>query len=386
VSSGALPPPFPGFSAREMARRREALEAVLESEGLDHVVLHGANRSGSAVFWLTGWPVTREAHVLVTRGEPDVLLVSFYNHVPEARRRAAEADVRFAGDDPAATVVELLRERGAEGRPVGFVGALPWNQYAAVSAGRRLVDLNRAHTRLRMRKSPEEVAALRHAAALTDAAATALVEGPLVGCTEHELAARIESAYVAHGGMHHIHYVGVTPMSAPDRAVPAQWPCSRQVAAGDLLTFELSAAVAPEYSGQLLRSVVVAAEPSGQVLRLHEVAEAALAGVAARLRPGARAQELVDAAGVIEDAGFTTVDDLVHGFGGGYLPPVIGSRSRAIRPTPDMALEAGMTVVVQPNVATTDGSIGVQTGELLLVTDGGAERLHTFPRGLVRTA
>jgi Xaa-Pro aminopeptidase len=367
-----------------MARRRHALEAVMEREGLEHVVLHGANRSGSAVSWLTGWPVTREAHVLVTRGEPDVLLVSFYNHVPEARRRAADADVRFAGDDPASTLVELLTGRGADGSPVGFVGSLPWDQYAALAGGRRLVDLNRAHTRLRMRKSDEEVGALRHAAALTDAAAEALVDGPLVGCTEHELTARIEAAYVAHGGMHHIHYVGVTPMADPDRSVPAQWPRSRPVAAGDLLTFELSAAVAPEYSGQLLRSVAVAAEPTDQVRELHDVAEAALDAVAACLRPGVHAQELVDAAGLIEDAGFTTVDDLVHGFGGGYLPPVIGSRSRAIRPTPDMRLETGMTLVVQPNVATPDGRLGVQTGELLLVTDGGAERLHTFPRGLVR--
>jgi Xaa-Pro dipeptidase len=56
-----------------MARRRKALEGVMAAEGLDHVVLYGANRSGSAVSWLTGWPVTREAHVLVTPGEPDVL-------------------------------------------------------------------------------------------------------------------------------------------------------------------------------------------------------------------------------------------------------------------------------------------------------------------------
>jgi Xaa-Pro dipeptidase len=98
------------------------------------------------------------------------------------------------------------------------------------------------------------------------------------------------------------------------------------------------------------------------------------------------AQELVDAAAVIEEAGFTTVDDLVHGFGGGYLPPVLGSPSRAIRPTPDFTLEAGMTVVVQPNVTTTDGRLGVQTGELLLVTEQGPERLHSFPRGLVGAA
>jgi Xaa-Pro aminopeptidase len=377
---------FPGFSAGEFARRRAALEAEMARAGVDHAVLYGANRSGAAVSWLTGWPVTREAHVLVTRGEPDVLLVSFYNHVPEARRRAADADVRFAGDRPAATVVDLLRERGAGSAPVGLVGPLPWNQHAALAEGRRVVDLSGAHTRLRMVKSGEEVAALCAAAVLTDASASALVGGPVAGCTEHELTARIEAAYVARGGMHHIHYLGITPMAAPERAVPAQWPRDRRVEPGDLLTFELSAAVAPEYSGQLLRTVTVAADPSPDVVRLHEVAEAALEAISARLRAGVHAEELVAAAEVIEEAGLTTVDDLVHGFGGGYLPPVLGSRSRAIRPTPDVTLEAGMTVVVQPNVATPDLRLGVQTGELLLVTETGAERLHTFPRGMVRAA
>ena len=52
--------------------------------------------------------------------------------------------------------------------------------------------------------------------------------------------------------------------------------------------------------------------------------------------------------------------------------------------TPDFTLAAGMTVVVQPNVTTRDGRAGVQTGELLLVTERGPERLHTFPRGLQR--
>jgi Xaa-Pro aminopeptidase len=52
--------------------------------------------------------------------------------------------------------------------------------------------------------------------------------------------------------------------------------------------------------------------------------------------------------------------------------------------TPDVTLAAGMTVVVQPNVVTRDGRAGVQTGELLLVTERGPERLHTFPRGLQR--
>ena len=205
-----------------------------------------------------------------------------------------------------------------------------------------------------------------------------------MGCTEHELTARIEAAYVARGGMHHIHYLGITPMAAPNRAAPAQWPSSRRVQEGDLLTFELSAAVAPEYSGQLLRTVTIGRPPSPEVQRLHDVAEAAFGAITDRLRPGVHAEELVDAAGVIEAAGLTTLDDLVHGFGGGYLPPVLGSRSRAIRPVPDLSLEAGMTLVVQPNVTTADGRLGVQTGELLLVTEHGPERLHTYPPGLLR--
>ena len=151
-----------------------------------------------------------------------------------------------------------------------------------------------------------------------------------------------------------------------------------------MLTFEISAGVAPDYSGQLLRTVVVGEPPSPEVERLHDVAEAVLNAIEVLLHPGVHVEEIVEASGLIEDAGFTTVDDLVHGFGGGYLPPVLGSRSRAIRPTPDLTLESGMTLVVQPNVSRADHRLGVQTGELLLVTDQGPHRLHAFPRGLQR--
>jgi Xaa-Pro dipeptidase len=50
--------------------------------------------------------------------------------------------------------------------------------------------------------------------------------------------------------------------------------------------------------------------------------------------------------------------------------------SDARRPVPDFTFEAGMTVVVQPNVVTPDERAGVQVGELLLVTDEAVERLH----------
>ena len=138
-----------------------------------------------------------------------------------------------------------------------------------------------------------------------------------------------------------------------------------------------------DHPGQILRTFAVAAEPTALYGELHDVAEAAFDAIAARLRPGATAAELVEASGVIEDAGFTIRDDLVHGFVGGYLPPVLGSRSRMLAAVPDFTFAAGMTVVVQPNVVTRDETAGVQTGELLLVTESGAARLHAAPRGLL---
>jgi Xaa-Pro aminopeptidase len=193
--------------------------------------------------------------------------------------------------------------------------------------------------------------------------------------------ARTEQAYTAEGGWHHIHYLGVTAMDEPALAVPAQWPTGRVIRPRDVVTCEISAAAAPEYAGQVLRTFTVGTPATALYGDLHAVAGAAFDAIAQRLVPGTPARDLAAAAAVIGQAGFTAIDDLVHGFGGGYLPPVVPAPGRPV-PAPDFVLAAGMTVVVQPNVVTRDGRAGVQTGELLLVTGQGPERLHAYPPGL----
>lgn len=380
--------PYPSFSSAEMQRRREAVAAVLSEAEVEHLVVYGANRAGSGVQWLTRWPVTREAAVIHTPGEVDALLVHFFNHVPNARRMAVEAEVRWAGPRTVTTVIEELRARGAgSDTRVGVVGPLPYQafQSLAETVG-NVVELDAAYTRLRMVKSPEEVGWLRRAAELTDLSCAALRDGAAPGHTEHDLAAMVEGSYVRLGGSNYIHYFAVTPMDRPQQCVPSQWPSARTLAVGDVLSCELSTSWGVDYPGQLLRTFTVGAEATPLYKELHEVASAAFERIQAVLAPGATAADVVQAADVIEDAGFTTVDDLVHGLGGGYLPPVFGSRSRTLEPLPDITFAAGMTVVVQPNVTTTDGRSGVQTGELLHVTSTGCERLHAFAPGLGRIA
>ena len=369
----------------ELAARRERLLDEAERLGLDAVLAYGANRSGSAVPWLTCWQVTREAAVVLRRGERPVLLVGFPNHVPNARRVARDCEVTGAGVRTSDTVLEVLRQSTTTpGRRVGVVGPVPHRLWVAIAEGGvELVSMERSYVATRMHKTPYELSVLRHAAGLTDASGAALVEAAVPGATELDLVAAVEAAYAGTGGTNHIHYVAATSMAAPDRCAPGQWPTDRRLESGSVVVFELSTTWGTDYPGQLLRTVTVDAEPTPLYRDLHDVASACLAAIVKLLRPGALPADLVTAADLVLDAGFTTVDDLVHGFGGGYLPPVLSHRGA---PTgADAApLEEGMTVVVQPNVCTTDLSAGVQTGELFEITADGARSLHSFPPGMLR--
>ncbi len=368
--------PPPAFSAREYARRRRLVEDCAAEKGLDAVVVYGANRSGSAVPWLTGWPVTREAVLVMRPAERPVLLVGFANHVPNAARVAVDCDVRPVGETTAATVRDLL----GNAQRVGVVGGAPGTVRRVL---REQVELDSAHARWRSVKSAEELEHLRYAAWLTDRSAAALVEAALPGATELDLVAAVEASYAGTGATNHIHYVAATSMAEPDRCVPGQWPTSRTVEAGSAVVFELSTAWGQDTAGQLLRTVTVDAEPTPLYAGLHALATEVHDAIVAQLRPGAVPADLLTSADPLLAKGFITVDDIVHGFGGGYLPPVLSHRGPAVGVHAE-PLVAGMTLVVQPNVATPDLAAGVQTGELYEITADGARSLHAFPTGLLR--
>ncbi len=104
---------IPRFSHAEMARRRAAIEALLAEQGCDHLVFCGANRFGSAVQWLTQWPVTAEAVGVLTPGKRDALFVQYVNHAPQARRSPTRPDVAWGGESSIAAAIKVLEQRGA---------------------------------------------------------------------------------------------------------------------------------------------------------------------------------------------------------------------------------------------------------------------------------
>lgn len=371
---------YPRFSEEEFLRRKNALGAVMQKHDLDHLLIVTDHRAGNAPQWVTGWPGTVEAYVIFTPGEPMTMHVEWFNHFPLAKKLARDCDVRWGEHRGIDKTVEELRRRGA--KRVGLIGPLI-SKTKEKLAEFRIVELDAEYVRLRLIKSEEEIDWMRIGAAMSDAGFSSLLSNIRPGMTERELGNLVERAYVGEGGTTFIHYIGVTSMDKPQLCVPPQYHSARKTRSGDVVFCELSASWW-DYSGQVLRSFTVGAPATSLFENLHATAEAAFDAVTGVVRHGTTMQEIVAAAGVIEDRGYTIYDDLMHGFGGGYFPPVVGSKSRPAGPLPDMTLEENMTVVVQPNVVTRDHKAGVQVGELIRVTKTGFERLHRAPRGFFR--
>lgn len=363
------------FTAGEFARRRDRTLALAADVGATGVLAFGENRSGLAVTYLTGWPVTRTAYYRLTDTD-STLWVQFHNHVASARRTAVDAEVR--------DIDAMSTERVLDGHPIlATLGSVPPVVRArAMARGVELVAIDPAHAQLRAVKSLEEQQALRLGAEASDAGAQALIDACRSGARDWDLFAAARDAYTRLGARDHICYLSVTDMHHPDRDVPAQVPEGRVLSSSSVVTFELSAAVSAEYPGQILRTVTLG-EPTEEYRRMHDVAMTARDSVRARVRAGASARDLVDASCGIEQAGLTTTDDLFHGLGMGYLEPIGTSASRVPAHMPDGDLKAGMAIVVQPNVTRRDHTAGVQTGEMIIVTQDGFEDIHRVAEGLV---
>lgn len=376
---------YPRFSDAEYAGRHQRLAEAMAKHGCDHLLVITDHRAGNAVQWVTGWPGTNEAYVVFKPGVTMTMFVEWFNHFPLAQKLARGVDTHWGEHRGIDKLIEELKRRGA--KRVGIIGPLVVGKYKKLEAAFDMVSLDAEYVRLRMIKSEEEIDWLKIGAAMSDAGFAALLAGTKPGLDERELAALVEGAYVRHGGTNMIHYIGVTSMAQPHIFVPPQFPSTRKVAAGDVVFCELSA-FWWDYAGQILRTFFVDAEPTPLYRDLLATAEAAFGAVTGVIRHGTRMEEILNAADIVEKSGYTICDDLVHGFGGGYFQPIIGSRSRPGGPLPNMTLEENMTLVVQPNVTTikpVDTSrAGVQVGELIRVTKSGFEKLHRAPRGVFR--
>ncbi len=292
--------------------------------------------------------------------------MQYFNHLPNARQVASIADVRWAGPDTATSTTRNLPERGLAQSRIGLVGTLPFKHYESIRQAlpqATLLDFTPRLLQLRLIKSDEEIVFLRKGAEFSDWAIAALEREARPGITEHKLAAIVEGAYLGLGGKTHIHYMATTPMQNPSVCVPAQLRSHRVLEKGDVLITEISAHY-HGYPGQILRPFAIGTPPTPQYQLMYDVAAEVFNRIAAVIREGATIDDVLDAGEYIHTAGFTICDDLLHGFGGGYLPPILRTQRTSARPTQLFTFQENMTVVIQPNVITEDERMGGSSGRV----------------------
>ncbi|HRI52588.1 MAG TPA: Xaa-Pro peptidase family protein [Pseudomonadota bacterium] len=238
----------------------------------------------------------------------------------------------------------------------------------------RLVNAFAAVARLRMVKSPAEIAILRRAARLTAQAIRHAASHGLVhaGTSERDLEAEFEAA-CKHGGAQRLAFSSIIksgPNSLwPWRILGAEYDRrNRRLTDGELVIFDVGCEL-DYYASDVGRTVPVSGRFSAEQRRLLAMEVAVADAIIAAVRPGITLSEL----GAVARAHIPAAERpymQVAGHFGHHLGLSAGDPSLA-----DVPLAPGMVLTVEPWYYNHDRSIAVFTEDVVLVTQQGAEVL-----------
>ncbi len=372
---------YPRFTDQEMQRRLQAARDLAARLDLDALLIFG--HSGSRrhyqadVHYLTEVAPYHECYCLVPReGEP-VLWTTHNNHFASARELSRIPDVRRTFHHSANAIVAELKQRALSGARFGLVGSFFYQEIDAIRAelpNATWRDASAAFKRLRMHKSEEEMASQRIAAAGCDAVMAAIREAIRPGVEERDLLVLSEEVAWREGCSPNFLYLNSTSMADSDSCVPNQHLSRRKLRMGDVINTELTVSYGM-YSAQLLRPFFLG-EPTRAYLDIYALLKRVHDQLERAIRPGTTLMQLYEISCAFREAGYFTVDGVMHGFGVDILPPALGSRFDV---PGQYTLEAGITVVLQPNLTTRDERAGMQLGQMGLITPQGFRSMHASP-------
>ncbi|MGY1705648.1 M24 family metallopeptidase [Geodermatophilus sp. SYSU D00697] len=375
-------PPGPLVTVDRVRTARD----VADELGIDLLVL----TPGSDLRYLCGYhahAMERLTALVVPRSDEPFLVVP--------RLEAPMVDVSPAGglglevlawdetDDPFALLARAATARlGAPPTRVA-VGARTWAEHALgvqrALPGAVLELAGPVVDRLRMVKTPAEVAELAAAGAAIDRVHARVGEWLRVGRTEAEVGADIAAAILAEG---HVGVDFTIVGSGPNGASPHHEVSDRVVREGDLVVVDIGGETATGYRSDCTRTYAVGRTPDAEVSEWYGVLQQAQAAATAAVRPGVTAEQ-VDAAArdVIAAAGWG--EHFIHRTGHGIgldtheAPYIVAGN--------DLPLVAGMAFSVEPGIYLA-GRAGARIEDIVVCTDDGVVTLNDGPRELVTVA
>ncbi|MHB1414816.1 MAG: M24 family metallopeptidase [Chloroflexota bacterium] len=226
----------------------------------------------------------------------------------------------------------------------------------------------------RLIKSPAEIDLLQTAASLADEAFRRLLEQPLAGKTEAEVA-ELVSRLLLQAGLEKVSFV--IAGSGPNSASPHHTAGSRRLELGDALVVDFGGTY-QHYQSDITRTITIGPARS-DIAEVHELVAQAQEAAFRTVRPGSTAGE-VDAAARqhLTAAGFGA--NFTHRTGHGLGLDI--HEEPYIMPGSALPLREGMVFSIEPGVYL-PGKFGVRIEDIVVVTADGGRRLNGALRDLV---
>jgi len=374
--------PLDEFKGRR-ANLRNSLDGVLvlfgRVEGRDEVfrVTEEPN-----FYYLTGWNQPG-ARLLITPTH-ELLFLPHHNERAErfqGRRSSAEdADIHaLTGFEEVRPIekfeYELDQALSEYDKLYAPLGQSATEKLKALYPFREISDAVPLVTKLRVKKSAAELAAIQHATDVSVEAHRAAWKRMAPGLAEYQIAAVLWSTYIESGceGVAYSPIVG----SGPNSTILHYSTNQRRMDRGEVVVMD-AAAQCDDYASDITRTVPVAGKFTPRQREIYQIVLGAQKAAIAALKPGARmagpgesltkiARDYMDAHGK-DKHGEPLGKYFIHGLGHQVGLDVHD-------PGVDGPLEAGMVVTIEPGIYIPEESIGVRIEDTVLVTDHGAKVL-----------
>jgi Xaa-Pro dipeptidase len=296
------------FSEQELAGRRAKACAAMQAQGLDGLLMFRQE----SMYYLTGYDTFGYVffQCLYLGADGKLFLLTRLPDLRQARHTSDIKDIRIWADrdgaNPAAELRGHLAEFGCKGKKLGVeyeaYGLTARNGKrleAALEGFCALADASDLVNRLRVVKSPAELAYVRKAAELADAALAEANRLAKPGAFEGDILAAMQGAVFKGGGDDpaNEYIIG----SGKDALLCRYFSGRRTLSAQDQLMLEF-AGVYRHYHACLMRTILIG-RPDPRQVAMHNCALEAMEACKAALKPGRPIGEVFDAYARVFDAG-----------------------------------------------------------------------------------
>ena len=376
------------FSAEEFATRHRRVRERMEREGIELLlVVHPTNIQyliGSRTKSYQDFQV-----LLFTLEEAPLTVVTRLAEVTEFSRESLAQDIVGWGgrepEDPLDVFRRVMTSKGFVGRRVGlevpayYLHPRHYEGIKEILGASLVTDASMLVHDLKLAKSPAEIAYIREAVRIADAAMHAVAGAVREGATECEVAGEAYRCLVGMGGD-----LPASPVNfaAGERTCYGHgMPTTRPIRRGDFMMIEFGAAVR-RYCTTIGRHLCLG-EPTSRMRELDAVVREACDACIAEVRPGvSAAAPHLAAKKVIADAGLD--EYRLHTTGYGIAPGYPPAWGELIHFGDERyTLEPGMVLSVEPPVLIAEENLGARLIDNVLVTETGAEILSSYPRDIV---